>query len=79
MGRACLADFGLSMVTRNLESIQGDSQRHGFSPRWSAPEVLRSWAHSQEADVFSFGMVMYEVCHRWICGYARGDLTALVY
>ena len=64
LGHARLADFGLSMVTRNLDSIQGDSQHHGFTPRWSAPEVLRSWAHSKEADVFSFGMVMYEVCRR---------------
>ena len=63
-GHARLADFGFSMVARNLDSIQGDSDCHGFTPRWSAPEVLEHWSHSKEADTFSFGMVMYEVCRR---------------
>ena len=61
LGHARLVDFGLSMVTRNLDSMQVDSWHHRFTLRWSAPEVLRSWARSKEADVFSFGMVMYEV------------------
>ena len=64
LGHARLTDFGFSMITRNLDSIQGNSERHGFTPRWSAPEVLRHWSHSKQADVFSFGMVMYEVCRR---------------
>ena len=63
LGHARLADFGFAMVTRNLDSIQGESDHHGFTARWSAPEVLSSWTHSKEADIFSFGMVMYEVCH----------------
>ena len=35
----------------------------GQSPRWTAPEVLaETETPSTEADVFSFGMVMVEVC-----------------
>ena len=64
LGHARLADFGFSIVTRNLDSVQGDSEHHGFTPRWAAPEVLKHWSHSKESDTFSFGMVMYEVCHQ---------------
>ena len=62
LGHARLVDFDFSMVTRDWDSIQDDSQHHGFTPRWSAPEVLKDSARSKEADIFSFGMVMYEVC-----------------
>jgi serine/threonine protein kinase len=62
-GHARLADFGLSMVTKNPDSIPSASLHHGFTPRWTAPEVLMEHAYSEKADVFSFAMVMYEVCH----------------
>ena len=58
-GRARIADFGLAMVTKNIDSIPSASQN--LSPRWTAPEVLREGKYSKEADVFSFAMVMYEV------------------
>jgi serine/threonine protein kinase len=31
------------------------------NPRWSAPEVIRSSTVSRPADVFSFGVVMWEL------------------
>ena len=34
----------------------------GFTPRWSAPEVLTDATYSKESDIFSFAMVMVEVC-----------------
>jgi len=35
-----------------------------YSTRWTAPEVLdEKGPPTKEADIFSFGMVMYEVCH----------------
>lgn len=61
-GRARITDFGLAMVTKNLDSLRGSSDHHGNTPRWSAPEVLSEGAHSKEADTFSFAMVMIEVC-----------------
>ena len=63
-GKARIMDFGLAMVTKNLDSIPSTSH-HGHTPRWSAPEVLSEGAYSKEADVFSFAMVMIEVCPRF--------------
>jgi serine/threonine protein kinase len=62
-GRARIADFGLAMVTKNLDSMQSATCQRGHSARWTAPEVLGKGTHSKEADVFSFAMVMIEVRH----------------
>ena len=59
---ARITDFGLAMVTKNLDSIPSASRHHGLTLRWTAPEVLSGGAYTREADVFSFAMVMYEVC-----------------
>ena len=61
-GHACIADFGLATVARNMDSMQSDSP-HGHFSRWTAPEVLNGESYSKEADVFSFAMVMIEVRH----------------
>ena len=61
-GRACIADFGLTKIAKHPHSVQSASQRHDLPLQWSAPEVLKEGAYSKKADVFSFGMVMYEVC-----------------
>lgn len=34
------------------------------TPCWTAPEVLRNQKYSVKADVYSFGIVMWEVCTR---------------
>jgi len=62
-----ITDFGLSTVTRNLDSMQDTSDERGYSVRWTAPEILEGKViHSKEADVFSFAMVMIEVRYEWI-------------
>ena len=61
-GHARIIDFGLAMVTKNLDSIPSPSHHSGHTPRWSAPEVLSEGKHSKEADIFSFAMVMFEEC-----------------
>ena len=62
-GNARIADFGLTTVTQNLDSIQSGSCHHGNTPRWTAPEVLKGGPYSKEADIFAFAMVMIEVRH----------------
>jgi len=61
-GRARIADFGLATVARNIDSMRNASQCGGAS-RWTAPEVLNGGSHTKEMDLFSFAMVMIEVCH----------------
>jgi serine/threonine protein kinase len=64
-GRACLADFGLAIVTQNLNSTHSASRQRGYTARWAAPEVLSEGSEglcSKETDIFSFAMVMVEVC-----------------
>ena len=70
-GRARIADFGLTKVTRNPDSIQSATLQHGYSPRWTAPEVLNEGDASKKSDIFSFAMVMIEVCYGWytMCGF----------
>ena len=61
---ACIADFGVAMVTRNVDSIQFDTGQDLFSPRWSAPEVLNGENPTKESDVYSLAMVAIEVGRR---------------
>ena len=57
--------FGLATVTQDLDSVWSTSDEHGDSARWIAPEILDGrGTYSEEADVFSFAMVMIEVCRR---------------
>lgn len=57
-GHARITDFGLAQ-----SSLGVVSKPERQSMRWTAPEVLaETGAPSTEADVFSFGMIMVEVC-----------------
>ena len=61
-GRARITDFGLAMVTQDLDSVRTAVGDHGHTVRWTAPEILNEQGtYSKEADIFSFAMVMIEV------------------
>ena len=60
-GHARITDFGLTKITKHPHSVQSASHRRDLPLQWSAPEVLREGTYSKEMDVFSFGMVLYEV------------------
>jgi len=65
---ARITDFGLALITQNLDFIRSGSGDQGFTARWTAPEILNEeGTYSKEADVFSFAMVMIEVRHRSSC------------
>ncbi|KAF9643680.1 kinase-like protein, partial [Thelephora ganbajun] len=69
-GHACISDFGLATITKDVGSTQNTSYHHDLALRWTAPEVLNEGTYSKAADVFSFAMLMIEVCHG--CPIARG-------
>ena len=59
---ARVTDFGLAVVTQNLDSVRNNSDGCGDSARWIAPGILNGQGtYSKEADVFSFAMVTIEV------------------
>ena len=62
-GHARITDFGLTRIIKHPHSVQSASHRRDLPLQWSAPEVLREGVYSKEADVFSLGMVVYEVRH----------------
>lgn len=54
-----VADFGLS---RHADCFSGDYAVHSATPtRWTAPEVWRTRQHSAASDVWSFGVLLWEV------------------
>ena len=68
-GHACLAGFNLLTIIPNELMITSSgspkrASRFAGGTQWSAPEVLKGGALSKKTDIFSFAMVMIEVCHR---------------
>lgn len=53
-----VADFGIARV----RSV--DTMTYCGTPKWTAPEVLRMNSYSEKADVFSFGIVLWEILMR---------------
>lgn len=57
---AKIADFGLS---KSLRSLKGNYNRVG-TPNWMAPEVMRKEEYNEFADVYSYGMILWELVTR---------------
>ncbi len=55
---AKVTDFGTSrLLTRKMTGLVG-------SPVWMAPEVLQAKQYSEKADVYSFGIVLWELLEK---------------
>ena len=65
IAHARIMDFGITIVTKNLDSIRPATRQEAHTPRWSAPEILREQNPNKESDVYSFAMVTIEVCREW--------------
>ena len=62
---ARIADVGITIVTKNLDSICADTRQDVHTSRWSAPEIFCEQNPSEKSDVYSFAMVTIEVhCER---------------
>jgi serine/threonine protein kinase len=70
-----IADFGLSFLFPEDEPFESAKVPLGCvgTHHWIAPEVLRGEEFSQAADVYSFGVILWEMIHRKI---PFQDLTA---
>ena len=56
-----IGDFGLS---RALETLGKQTMTAVGTPGWTAPEVLRGEPYAASSDVFSFGVVAWELATR---------------
>ncbi|XP_065189040.1 uncharacterized protein LOC135819711 [Sycon ciliatum] len=56
-----IADFGLSREVQNRDYYKPDSSWGTLPVRWMPPEVIRFGKHSTESDVWSFGVVLWEI------------------
>lgn len=54
-----ICDFGLSRVLS--EGPPRDSSSAG-TPEWMAPELIRNESFTEKCDVFSLGVIMWELC-----------------
>ncbi|EFJ40275.1 hypothetical protein VOLCADRAFT_69740, partial [Volvox carteri f. nagariensis] len=56
--RVKIADFGLSRVRQRTYVSSGAA---AGSPEWMAPEVLRCDHYAEAADVYSYGVILWEL------------------
>ncbi|RIB00443.1 kinase-like domain-containing protein [Gigaspora rosea] len=59
---AYIADLGLS-ITANIASKSNPDGIYGILP-YIAPEVLNKYPYTKESDIYSFGIIMWEI----LCG-----------
>eukprot|EP00236_Picocystis_salinarum_P002223 CAMPEP_0183824094 /NCGR_PEP_ID=MMETSP0807_2-20130328/400_1 /TAXON_ID=88271 /ORGANISM="Picocystis salinarum, Strain CCMP1897" /LENGTH=485 /DNA_ID=CAMNT_0026069005 /DNA_START=152 /DNA_END=1609 /DNA_ORIENTATION=- len=57
--RVKITDFGLSRVRKRTYVTSGGGEG---TPEWMAPEVLRNEPFDEKADVYSYGVVLWETC-----------------
>jgi len=61
-GRARITDFSQATIAQNQHPTRKPSRQLGFTVQWAAPEVLEGGTRTTGVDIFSFAMVMIEVC-----------------
>ena len=57
-GYFCISDFGLSKVANSSAALQKGS--YGVIP-YMAPELFKGKPHSKASDIYSFGIIMWEI------------------
>lgn len=58
--RAKITDFGLAKIKTATSTVSTINKKMG-SIRWNAPELFKNASKSEETDIYSFGMVVWEI------------------
>lgn len=75
-GNVKVADFGMARFL--LDNDYTSSQGSKFPIRWSAPEVIRYGKYSSKSDVWSFGVLVWEVYSEGRLPYEKQDNMQVV-
>jgi len=59
-----LCDFGLSQIKQRGENLLDGIEGAKGTPLWMAPEVMAGEQFNEKADVYSFGIVLWEILTR---------------
>ncbi len=79
-GNAYLSDFGLARVTDVTVPLAGDAQHLAGTPAYMAPEVIRGEGADQLADIYSLGVILYQMLSgRLLFDSADGNISAMMY
>ncbi|KAN0014456.1 hypothetical protein ACTFIU_000774 [Dictyostelium citrinum] len=59
-----VCDFGLSQIKQRGENLKDGQDGAKGTPLWMAPEVLQGRLFNEKADVYSFGLVLWQIFTR---------------
>lgn len=62
-----IADFGTTRTMEDITSMatsEGTRHRYGTTLKWAAPEVLKDKPARAKSDVYSYGVVVWEIVSR---------------
>ncbi len=73
-----ISDFGLSRI-KNVLTLNENRGRIG-TPHWMAPEIMKGNMYSEASDVFSYGMIIWEIvtCEIPYCGLSQFQILGIV-
>ncbi|XP_070395537.1 hepatocyte growth factor receptor-like [Dermacentor albipictus] len=68
-----VADFGLSRDVYEKDYYSGDNKKTKLPVKWMAPESLEKGIYSHKTDVWSYGVLLWELITRGVTPYPEVD------
>lgn len=62
--KAKICDFGLAEIKTEIAKTTKPTELKEVTLRWTAPEVLSGDSRTKAADIYSFGMILWEISSR---------------
>lgn len=72
-----ISDFGLAR-TKIVSSSQSKNNAAG-SLRWMAPEVIRKQKYSEQSDIYSLGMIIWEISAKCTVPFKNFDDASVIF